>query len=472
MPKTIFGTTEKSNFILNMKDDTIAKLPVICVKLIAILFVIGQAVPELIEVISKILGLGVGKAYGFLNTPFICLAVVWVVSIIMIVIMISRKRFVKSIHTAPIIILGAFCLWSLISAIQSVSPLDSINGMYGRTTGLLTILACATILLLMTFINNEINLKSIIKVLVISSAVQCAWGFLQIISYLFNFEMSYYENLNCISLYKVCLPSGFSGSPIFFAEYLGLMLGITLILSCLDGNKFYMIMSVIYTYLMLDTHTIVGFVGFIVIVISTLIFVIINKNKNFLPMILCIIMGIITYVVSIVLDGHFIFYDGAIMYQDSFYRLGITGTYWSTSADFNVNDASDVFKYMLNKGTQYIKYFPLFGVGEDCFIYTQLGDLESTVFIVNGFDVIYNNYLNIVATMGIPALIIYIIGMIFCFIKIIPRLKDSNIFKGLLISMIAFTIMSFVSYTSIHILPYFCVIFGIACSKKFEKSKN
>ncbi|MGN1411996.1 MAG: O-antigen ligase family protein [Oscillospiraceae bacterium] len=468
MPKTIFGTTEKSNFILNMKDDTIEKLPVICAKLIAILFVIGQAVPELIEIFSKLLGFGMGKAYGFLNTPFICLAVVWVTSIIMLVIMVSRQRFVKSVHTVPIVILSAFCLWSLLSTIQSISPIDSINGMYGRTTGILTVISCATIMLLMTFINKEVNLRSIIKILVTSSAVQCCWGFLQVISYLFTFEMSYYENLNCISLYKVCLPSGFSGSPIFFAEYLGLMLGITLILSCLEKDRFYMVMSAIYTYLMLDTHTVVGFIGFIIIVISTSMILIFKKDKNFIPVILCVIVGLITYIVSVILDGHYIFYDGAIMFQDSFYRLGITNTYWLPSADFNVNNVSEVFQYVWKIAIFYLKYFLLFGVGLDCFIYTQLGDFESTGYIQNGFDLVYNDYLQIVISMGVPALIIYLIGVIFCFIKVIKRFNDSNIFKGLLISMIAFVTMSFVSCTTIHIMPYVSIILGLACCKKFE----
>lgn len=467
MPKTILGTTEKSNFILNMKDDTIAKLPVICVKLIAILFVIGQAIPELVEIVANLLGFGVGKAYGFLNTPFICLAMVWVVAIIMIVIMASRKRFVKEVHIIPTVILLTFCIWTLITTMNALYPLESINGVYGRTTGFLTIISCATIVLLMTFVNSEINLKSIIKILVISSAVQCSWGLLQILSYLFKFEMSYYENLNSISLYKVCLPSGFSGSPIFFAEYLGLMLGITLTLACLEKDRFYMAMSIIYTYLMIDTHTIVGFVGSIVIVLSCTILVLKN-NKNFLPIILCVTIGIITYIVSIILDGHFIYYDGSIMFQDSFYRLGTTGYYSSINADFNINNISEVLKHIWNMAIYYIKMFPILGTGTDCFIYTQLGNLESTGYIINGFDLVYNDYLQITATMGIPGLIIYLIGLIFCFIRLTKRLNDSNIFKGLLISMTVFVIMSFVSCTTIHIMPYICVIFGLSCSKKFE----
>ena len=277
MPKTIFGTTEKSNFILNMKDDTIEKLPLICAKMVAIVFMIGQAVPVLIDVIARLIGLGMGRGYGFLNTPYICLAITWVVSIIMLVILGSRQRFDKKHHTMLIVLISLMCVWSIISATQSFSFLDAFNGFYGRTTGVLTILSCGTIFLLMSFNNRESNLKKIIDILVISSAIQCGIGIIQILSCLTSAELSSYENLNSISLYSVCLPSGFSGSPIFFAEYLGLMLGITLTVSCFNKSKFYAIMSMIYTYLMLDTHTLVGIVGAISIIVLVSIVAIISK---------------------------------------------------------------------------------------------------------------------------------------------------------------------------------------------------
>jgi UDP-N-acetylmuramyl pentapeptide phosphotransferase/UDP-N-acetylglucosamine-1-phosphate transferase len=196
MPKTIFGTTEKSNFILNMKDNTIERLPLTCLKLLAIIGLVGQATPELVEIIAKQTNHGMGRAYGLLNTPFICLAVTWVTAIIMLVIMGARQRFNKR-HHAPILILLALGIaWAVVSAVNSFSFLDSFNGLYGRTTGVLTILSCATVFLLMSFNTKESNLKSMVKVLVITSAVQCGWGLVQIISYCLDIELSYYENLN------------------------------------------------------------------------------------------------------------------------------------------------------------------------------------------------------------------------------------------------------------------------------------
>lgn len=468
MPKTIFGTTEKSNFILNMKDDTIEKLPLICAKMVAIVFMIGQAIPVLIDVIARLIGLGMGRGYGFLNTPYICLAITWVVSIIMLVILGSRQRFDKRHHTMLIVLISLMCVWSIISATQSFSFLDAFNGFYGRTTGVLTILSCGTIFLLMSFNNRESNLKKIIDILVISSAIQCGIGIIQILSCLTSAELSSYENLNSISLYSVCLPSGFSGSPIFFAEYLGLMLGITLTVSCFNKSKFYAIMSMIYTYLMLDTHTLVGIVGAISIIVLVSIVAIISKGKNFLPIVLCILIGVITVIVSFVLDGSYIFYDGAIMWQDSFYRVGSTGYYWKETADFDINNVKDVFSYLWSKAISYIKIYPIVGTGADCLIYTQIGNLESTTFINNGFDTVYNDYLQVAVTMGIPALIFYIATLVYSIVKISHRLKDSIIFKGLFVSIIGFCIMSFFSTTAISIMPYICLILGLACSKDFK----
>ncbi|MCC8069231.1 MAG: O-antigen ligase family protein [Ruminococcus sp.] len=472
MPKTIFGTTEKSNFILNMKDETIEKLPLIGAKMVAIVFLIGQAIPVLIDVIAKLIGFGMGRGYGFLNTPYICLAITWVVSIIMLVILGSRQRFSKKHHTMLIVLISLICVWSIISAIQSFSFLDAFNGFYGRTTGVLTILSCATIFLLMSFNSSENHLKSIVKILIISSAVQCVIGIVQILSCFVSTELSAYENLNSISLYSVCLPSGFSESPIFFAEYLGLMLGITLTISCFEKSKFYTIMSMVYVYLMLDTHTVVGVVGVISIVLISLIVMIVKKGRNVLPIILCVVVGGITVAVSFILDGSYIFYDGSIMWQDSFYRVGSTGYYWQDTAEFDITNVKDVFSYLWSKAMYYIGLYPLVGTGPDCLIYAQLGNLDSTTYINNGFDLVYNNYLQVAVTMGIPALIFYIATLVYAIVKISHRLNDSIIFKGIFVSIIAFCIMSFFSVNAISIMPYICLFLGLACSKKFTLAET
>jgi putative inorganic carbon (HCO3(-)) transporter len=472
MPKTIFGTTEKSNFILNMKDDTIERLPLICVKVLAIIGLVGQATPELIEVIAKLTGNGSGWAYGFLNTPFICLAITWVTAIIMLVIMGARQRFSRQHHQWLVVLLALGVVWAIVSAITSFSPLDSFNGLYGRTTGVLTILACVTILLLMSFNTKESNLKSMVRVLVITSAVQCGWGLIQVVSYCLDAELSYYEDLNSISLYSVCLPSGFSGSPIFFAEYLGIMLGLTLTLACIEKSKLYMVMSLVYTYLMLDTHTVVGVVGSIVVIVAVLVTTILHKGerKNVLPIVLCIVVGAITVAVSFVLDGKYIFYDGAIMWQDSFYRLGSTGYYWKEYADFDITNVKEVFAYIWGSTISLIKKYPIVGTGQDCLIFAQMyaKNLDSTGYVVNGFDLAYNDYLNVAGTMGIPALVVYVVTLVFSYVKVCKRLKDSNVFKGLLVSMVGFTVMSMFSTSAITVMPYISMVLGLACSKKFD----
>jgi O-antigen ligase len=109
------------------------------------------------------------------------------------------------------------------------------------------------------------------------------------------------------------------------------------------------------------------------------------------------------------------------------------------------------------------------GTGQDCLIYAQAvaQNIESTTYVLNGFDLAYNDYLNIAVTMGIPELVVYVVTLVFCYVRICKRLKDSNIFKGLLVSMVAFTVMSVFSTSSITIMPYISVILGLACSKKF-----
>ncbi len=472
--KTIFGTTEKSNFILNMKDQTIDRLPIVCAKVLIVLLLIGQAVPEVIEWGLKLMGKGQGYGYGFFNTPYICLAIVWVLSIIAVVIMCARDRFNKSKQIVPVVMISLLAVWILISTINSISPLDSFSGTYGRTTGFLTIVSCAFIYLVMTFLNNELNVRTILRTMVIASMVQCVWGLVQSLSQYFDAEVSFYENLNSVSLYNICLPSGFSGSPIFYAEYLCLMLGITLTLSSLEKSKLYTVMSMIYVFLMLDTHTVVGVLGAISIVLVTTIVWIVSKSegKNFLPIVLVIVVAVAKVVFCVVSVGRYKFYDGCIMWQDSFYRIGSTGYFQTTSAGFNINDVSEVFAYLWKFAIYYIKAFLFMGVGADCLIYTQSSVSEDAIsYAVNSFDVVYNDYLQIAVTMGIPTLILYIVLYVFCITKAIKRFNDSNIFKALTVTLIGYAIMVVFGYTSITVMPYLWLLMGIACSQSLGSSK-
>jgi O-antigen ligase len=180
-------------------------------------------------------------------------------------------------------------------------------------------------------------------------------------------------------------------------------------------------------------------------------------------------VGAITVAVSFVLDGEYIFYDGSIMWQDSFYRIGSTGYYWKDTAEFDITNVKEVFAYIWGSTISLIKKYPIVGTGEDCLVLSQMyaQNLESAGYVVNGFDLAYNDYLNVAGTMGIPALVVYVVTLVFCYVRVCKRLKDSNVFIALLVSMVGFTIMSMFSTSAITVMPYISVILGLACSKKF-----
>jgi putative inorganic carbon (HCO3(-)) transporter len=248
------------------------------------------------------------------------------------------------------------------------------------------------------------------------------------------------------------------------------MLGITLVLATTEKSIFYTIMSVVYSYLIVDTHTITGVVGLGVIIVAMAVFMVAKKYKNALPIVLCVVMSGIAVAVSFIANGSYTFYEGAIMWQDSFYRVGSTGYYWSESAEFDIHNALDVLSYTWEKTIDYIKLYPLVGTGADCLIYAQLGTAESTSYILNGFDIVYNNYLQIAVTMGIPMLVVYLVTIVYCFVKVCKRLNDSNIFKGIFISLLAFSVMTIFSANSITVMPYLCILLGLACSKSFANA--
>ena len=82
----------------------------------------------------------------------------------------------------------------------------------------------------------------------------------------------------------------------------------------------------------------------------------------------------------------------------------------------------------------------------------------------------HNEYLEIAVTMGIPALLIYLLA-VFLIMK-----KDlSNIFKNkisfiLVLSIGAYLIQAFFSISVIHVAPIFWFILGISNNEKFKNN--
>ena len=164
MPKTIFGTTEKSNFILNMKYTTVRKwiIALLCaciiVPLVGGMFITG------IEGTSSFLG-------SFLYaTGFSC--------ILFYIVLLLRKDITFKKYPAAFLIVGLAVLAfaSYYRAALSNTSQEVINtlllGELGRYEGLLALFAYFGIFLLATAVMKHSSVKVVFDVLVGAGIVQ------------------------------------------------------------------------------------------------------------------------------------------------------------------------------------------------------------------------------------------------------------------------------------------------------------
>lgn len=445
LPKTIFNTTEKSNFILNMKDESVDRLSFIVLAGICILITISQIPAEF--------------GYGMTDMPFLALGICGVFAVVTGIILFLRQR--ASENQIPVFCIAGFLfIWSLISYYDSYNLHTALWGQDGRYDGLMTMLIYIFIFLTSAMLADK-KIEKLFDLIICVGVFQCLWSFYQILP----FGTSYYKNLEVIAVKDVNLTSGLAASPFFFAMLMNIMLAIALYGSVFSENKkrriLYTIAIVPFTYAILQTHTLSGIIG---IILASLINIIVavkcRKIKKF-TLIICIAMWIFVFISLI---QKYKFYDGGIVWQDSFYRLGVTGYFSFNAADFDVNNLKELYSYLWNEAISAIKQFPLTGTGVDCFAYTQYKTTSILQYELNSIDRPYNDYLFLTATRGIPYLIGYVALIIYAVVNGIKNARQNNewYFKAIPAIVIMFAVMSIFNNSAISYMPFMWIILGLS----------
>ena len=327
MPKTIFGTTEKSNFILNMKFTTVRRwvLGILCaciiVPLIGGMFITG------IEGTSSFLG-------SFLYaTGFSCI-------LFYIVLLLRKDIDFKKYPIAFFVIgLAVLAFASYYRVFLSGADQEYINttllGELGRYEGLLSIIAYTGIFLLATAVMTYSSVKVIFDILVGAGIVQSIVAIMQHIPWDFPSD---FRKLPALLLLKdVHLSSGLSDSPIFFGSFLTIVSAVAISGAIYDKNikraRIYGVSSVLFFLTGLFTSSVVPLIGIgaTVVIILILEFAagkggtkfesgVLKSSRKRLAAIICslaAVFGIVFATQGIYLR------DKAIAYTDAYYRLFI-----------------------------------------------------------------------------------------------------------------------------------------------------
>lgn len=472
MPKTIFGTTEKSNFILNMKFTTVRRwvLGILCaciiVPLIGGMFITG------IEGTSSFLG-------SFLYaTGFSCI-------LFYIVLLLRKDIDFKKYPIAFFVIgLAVLAFASYYKVFLSGADQEYINttllGELGRYEGLLSIIAYTGIFLLATAVMTYSSVKVIFDILVGAGIVQSIVAIMQHIPWDFPSD---FRKLPALLLLKdVHLSSGLSDSPIFFGSFLTIVSAVAISGAIYDKNikraRVYGVSSVLFFLTGLFTSSVVPLIGIgaTVVIILILEFTagkggtkfesgVLKSSRKRLAAIICslaAVFGIVFATQGIYLR------DKAIAYTDAYYRLFIVA-----GSPSPVNEES-LWKIGADRSFIMIVDHPLLGVGPDMFAKAQTDKALN----VDALDRSYNEYLYIAATRGVPSLLVYLAFLGATLYRLVKDLKQFTSDRekwfrpALMTAITAYSIQAFFSASAVTVAPFFWLLLGISWSKFNDEKRT
>lgn len=449
MPKTIFNTTEKSNFILNMKEENVDRLSLFVLAGVCIIMTLSQIPAEF--------------SYSLTDVPFLALGISGVLVVVTGIILMLRKHMVKN-NIAGLAIMLFLFVWSMVSYYNSYNLKTSLWGQDGRYDGLVTMIIYIFLFISASMISDG-KIERLFDIMTGAGLFQCLWAVYQ----LFPFGKSYYRNLEAIAEKNVYLTSGLAGNPFFFAMLMSVLLSVSVFGAVFGSDRrhriYYGTASVIFTLAALQTHTVSAVIAVIVIYAVSLITAAVKHKFNKISLII-FILGIAAIIVE--LASGYRFYDGGIAWQDSFYRLGVTGYYSFTHSDFDVNSPGEVYSYFWNEALEAIKDFPLAGTGIDCFSYTQYKTSNILQYELNSIDRPYNDYLFLAATRGIPYLIGYVALLVYTLVNSIRNAIKNNewYYKAMPFAVVIFMIVSIFNNSSVGVMPFIWIILGLSAKNR------
>lgn len=498
--KTIFNTTEKSNFILNMTHDQFNKFAGSALSIGLIILFLFSASAEIISVVTgsvyKQRDIWTDKTVnGFLESviydwriiPTIGLSILGILSITIFIIAIIKQTITKKQLLPCIIIAGLFILM-YISSLKTFQNFPNYSWFlgyrFGRYEGFLTHLCYMFLFLGGLSITDKKALKKVFDTIVLIVFLQCIWSVVQMFTGKF---FSFYDTI----IFKgytgkpvINLPSGNTGSPILLAFILSIGLVIACTGAVFDSSSrrklLFKISILPISFFLIKTQCLISMISATVILISMIILVIIKNKKSdtkySLQPVIIMLTGFICALVIMIING-FTLYDGVVMWQDGSQRIDAFSAYHQGGPDlFNL---SELYDFLWTKICEYIELFKSFGLGPDATLLPQTTLQQSSLDYKSGIviDRPYNDYLYYAVSFGIPFCAVLISSIISTLVKGIKEAKkfvlsDLCWYKAAaLICVVVYVFVSFINNASATVTPFIWLLAGICwCQLKEENN--
>lgn len=496
--KHLFGTTEKSDFILNMSTEGAQKLCGVY-SIIAVLILTIITIPYYF---TQHIEFGSDPDTGreiFLNEKFIFFISTAVLIAgftgFLFFLVANMKDLIRIKDNKSLIIPLAIIGVTVVSCVASSSVFTTVYGYLDRSEGLLAILGYWGIFCTgMTVTADKWRIKLADFIVAICSA-QGVLGILQTTPALKDKIPNYFrglylnlgskagegEFLDTDPLTKGVyedypVASGFLCSPHALAAVMtvGIAIAAAGVIFCKSAKKrvLYGASILIMSFAAFKTSTVTAVVGVsaaAVIALAVAVAKSDKEHKNWAKGLVCVALAGVTAVGAFVI-GDTKFKDENIIFTDSVSRLSITSSNFMEYHAKTVAGQTDdnIYSLLQNDALNVVKNKPILGVGPD-----NWGELQA-----NGIylDRCYNEFLDLAAQRGLIITGLTILFMIITLVKGIKAVaaykngEESWLITGALIAFIAYIAQAFFNISSNTSSPYFWLAMGLIWS--FGKIKK
>ncbi len=359
---------------------------------------------------------------------------------------IKHKNQLKKPNKAEIYLL-LFILMVIISTILSVDINQSLIGAYTRNEGFPVFISYASLFFFTSRFVNPQKKVIIIKTLVILAIFMCIYGILQ------------HYNLDIISHIVYPRSYSFFNNPDFFGSYLTLMFPLAVIMYFLAKyyyeKIFYLLTSSMIFLTLLFSEARSGWVGTFTAYVVILLLVVLKRKQLWKK--------------AIIISLAFLIIFASVNYTNESQvitsRINSTITQVS-SGDINHSGSGRIFIW--RTAFPLLKDYWLHGSGPDTFGLVFPNDsAQVKAFLHNYIDKAHNEYLQIAVTLGIPALIFYLLFLfeiIKSTLKSVLKLNEENKFYyyALLSGIVGYIVQAFFNISVVVVAPYFWIILGLS----------
>ena len=383
-------------------------------------------------------------------------------AILLICLIIIRKKLKFDLIDKTLIVL--FIL-TLLSTIFSINPSTALIGDENRYEGFLSLTVYfLTYYCAKYFFSYNKKLKIFATITVSITAI------IGILQYYNIFPLYYIFNIPFVSSFA----SSTFGNRNFFGNFMAIVVPTFMGLYIIKNRKTYLILCFLSFWGMLVSMTRSSWVGLAVATIIGIIYVIKNFNMDILKRVLSISIGFIVIFIFVLTPPTFITenFSGNNSINNLNSRLELIGKDVENLLNNNAGSAGSGRISIWILTLKSIAITPLLGTGPDTLkdaliINVHEEAIERMIKTHTIVDKAHNEYLQIAATIGVPALIVYL-AFIF---QIIFSRKDvftNNSTFILFVGIISYLVQAFFNISTIGVAPVFWFLLGLLQNEKFK----